>query len=320
LQALLLKIYYILFAHRKTAGSAACNKTGLSMNDLSPAIFPHTPASRRGSNSAESLLKARYRDGFVAPAIWNETLDLLLSHRSVRAYLPNALPDGTLEALIAAAQSAASSSNLQAWSVIAVEDSARKARLAALAGNQKHIAEAPLLLVWLADLNRLGKIAAASDQPAEALEYFDSFLVGVVDAALAAQNAVVALESLGLGGVYIGALRNKPLEVAAELGLPPNVFALFGLVVGHPDPSRPADVKPRLPQRAVFFREQYGFADAGLRDVQAYNERVRAFQLEQNLPQQDWSTQAGNRMRNADSMNGRHILREVLNQLGFGLK
>jgi nitroreductase len=290
------------------------------MNDLSSPNFPPSLAPYSAETSAKSLLQARYRHELPAPAAWNETLDLLLSHRSVRAYLPDALPDGTIDALVAAAQSAASSSNLQAWSLIAVEDKARKARLAALAGNQKHIDEAPLLLVWLVDLNRLSKIADAQQQPAGALEYFDSFLLGAVDAALAAQNALVALESLGLGGVYIGALRNKPLEVAAELGLPPNVFALFGLVVGKPDPARPADIKPRLPSQAVFFREQYGFGDAGLLDVEAYNERFRAFQLEQGLAQQDWSAQAGNRVRGVDSLHGREGLRDALHHLGFGLK
>jgi len=282
------------------------------MNDLS------SPAFREAS--AVSLLKARYRVTMPAPAIWNETLDVLLAHRSVRAYLPDALPDGTIETLVAAAQSAASSSNLQAWSVIAVEDAARKARLAALAGNQKHIVEAPLLLVWLADLNRLGQMAGAKQQPAGGLEYFDSFLLGAVDAALAAQNAVVALESLGLAGVYIGALRNKPLEVAAELALPPNVVAVFGLVVGYPDPARPADVKPRLPQKAVLFREQYNFDTDGPPAVEAYDQRCREFQREQGLPQQDWSSQASSRVRDKDALHGRHVLRDALHSLGFGLK
>jgi nitroreductase len=225
-----------------------------------------------------------------------------------------------VEILVAAAQSAASSSNLQAWSVIAVEDKARKARLAALAGNQKHIEEAPLLLVWLADLNRLQRVAAAQNQKAEALDYLESFLLCAVDAALAAQNAFLALESLGLGGVYIGALRNKPLEVAAELGLPPHVVALFGLVVGHPDPNRPADVKPRLPQQAVFFREQYGFGEAGLLDVAAYDERFKVFQREQGLAEQGWSIQAGKRVQDAGALNGRDVLRDALNRLGFDLK
>jgi len=289
------------------------------VNELSP-ISPPAPAEKPPAASAGKLLSARYREKLPEPAAWNETLDLIVSHRSVRAYLPDRLPDGTLDILVAAAQSAASSSNLQAWSVIAVEDPARKSRLAALAGNQKHIEEAPLLLVWLVDLHRLSNVAAAQNQPAGALDFIESFLLGAVDAALAAQNAVVALESLGLGGVYIGALRNKPAQVAAELGLPPHVFAVFGLVVGRPDPKRPADIKPRLPSRAVFFREQYGFGEAGLLDIAAYDQRFQAFQREQGLPEQGWSIQAGKRIRDAASLNGRDVLRDVLHELGFGLK
>ncbi len=59
----------------------------------------------------------------------------------------------------------------------------------------------------------------------------------MIDAALAAQNAVVALESLGLGTCYIGAIRNDPETVARELALPEGVFPVFGLTVGFPDPS-----------------------------------------------------------------------------------
>jgi nitroreductase len=276
-----------------------------------------TPAARAG---AESLLRDRYRQDLPVPAAWNDTLDVLLSHRSVRAYLPGPLPAGTLETLVAAAQSAATSSNLQAWSVVAVEDPARKARLAALAGNQKHIVEAPLFLVWLVDLARLGRMAEERGVPAEALPYLESFVVGVVDAALAAQSAVVALESLGLGSVYIGAMRNKPAEVAAELGLPPDVFALFGMAIGRPDPARPADVKPRLPQQAVLFREHYGWGDAQRDAIAAYDERMRGFQREQGQAEQGWTGPIGNRVRDAGSLSGRDVLRSVLHGLGFGLR
>ena len=68
----------------------------------------------------------------------------------------------------------------------------------------------------------------------------------------------MAAESLGLGTVYVGALRHHPEKVAAELNLPPNAFAAFGLAVGHPDPAVPGAVKPRLPQSLVLHREQYG--------------------------------------------------------------
>ncbi|MET3710822.1 nitroreductase [Sphingomonas trueperi] len=260
----------------------------------------------------------RYREPREAPGFWNETLDGLLSHRSVRAYLPDPVPAGTVELLVAAAQSAASSSNLQPWSVIAVEDPARKARLAALAGNQKQILDAPLFLLWIVDHYRLTSIGEAIGTPANALHFLESFLLGAVDTSLAAQNAVVALESIGLGSCYIGGIRNKPAEVAAELGLPPQSFALFGLTVGYPDPEAPASVKPRLPQDAVLFRERYGAA-ASPPAIAAYDRRLRSFQREQHMPERDWSDQATQRVRGADSIAGRDALRTILHGLGFRL-
>lgn len=271
--------------------------------------------------ASTTRLHERYRDAALRHAgAWNETLDTLLAHRSVRAYLPDPLPEGTLELLVAAAQSAPSSSNLQPWSVVVVEDPARKARLAALAGHQKHIVQAPVFLLWLVDLHRLEALGRARSVPSGALDYLELFLLGAIDTALAAQNAVVALESLGLGAVYTGGIRNQPAEVAAELGLPPKVFALFGLAIGHPDPAAPASVKPRLPQQAVLFREQYGEPEATTVALAAYDQRLRSFQREQGLPERDWTEQASQRVRGPEALAGRDVLHEVLRGLGFGLK
>lgn len=260
----------------------------------------------------QGLAQARYRLP-EAPDLAdpNGTLELLLDHRSVRAYLPDDLPEGTIETLVAAAQSAPSSSNLQVWSVVAVREPERKARLAALAGSQKHIVEAPLLLVWLIDFDRLTQIGELRGVRPEALDYMESFLLGSVDTSLAAQNAVVALESLGLGSVYIGGIRNKPAEVAAELDLPPRMFPLFGLVVGKPDPARPASVKPRLPQASVLFHERYAWTDAQEQAAWHYDGRLKQFQREQGMPE---------RTRGPWSMAGRHVLRDVLSGLGFDLR
>ncbi len=267
-------------------------------------------------------ITARYgEDHPSVPDAANTTIDLLLGHRSVRAYRPDPLPPGTIETLVAAAQSAASSSNLQVWSVVAVEEPERKARLAELAGSQRHIVEAPLLLVWLIDFHRLSELGAARGLRPEALDYTETFVLGAVDTALAAQNAVVALESLGLGSVYIGGIRNRPAEVAAELGLPPRVFPLFGLVVGRPDPSRPASVKPRLPQSSVLFRERYSAATDGLHaGASRYNRHLRRFQRSQAMAERDWTDVALERTRGPQSMAGRHILRDVLEGLAFPLR
>ncbi len=272
------------------------------------------------TEDAERLLHARYRAASDAlPLAWNSVLAGLLAHRTVRAYLPDPLPPGTLETLIAAAQSASTSSNLQTWSVIAVEDPARKARLADLAGGQTHIREAPLLLVWLADLSRLETIGRDRQLDLPGLRYLESFVLGVIDAALAAQNAMMALESLGLGACYIGAIRNKPLEVAAELALPPNVFAVFGMTIGTPDQARPADIKPRLPQPVVLHREQYG-AQPSQAVLDRYDDALIAFEHEQGMKPDRWTDKVLVRVRSAKSLSGRDVLRQALNTLGFPLQ
>ena len=284
------------------------------MSDVPLAYAPPDQADRLNGR-----LFDRYRHDLDLPVEWNETLDTVLSHRSVRAYAPDPVPEGAIELAVAAAQSAASSSNLQPWSVIAVEDPARKARLAALAGNQTQILQAPLFLLWIVDHQRLARIGEAIGTPANALHYLESFLLGAVDTSLAAQSAVVALESIGLGTCYIGGIRNKPAEVAAELELPPQSFALFGLTVGVPNPAAPASVKPRLPQDAVLFREIYEQADAPAA-LAAYDRRLRSFQREQNMIERDWTEQASQRVRGAESLAGRDVLRDVLHGLGFQLK
>lgn len=210
--------------------------------------------------SAEQLLHARYRDGAVPAGPWNEVIATILAHRSVRAFLRDPLPEGTLERLVAAAQSASTSSNLQTWSVIAVEHPERKARLAELGAGQQHIEVCPLYLVWCVDHSRLYLAASERQIVLGGLDYLKPFVVGVVDAALAAQNAGIAAKSLGLGFVYIGAMRNHPEQVAAVQGLPPHVMALFGMCIGYPDPDRPGDIKPRLPQSSVLHREEYSAA------------------------------------------------------------
>jgi nitroreductase len=277
------------------------------------------------SNGADSLrdqlrraIHDRYGTSpFTAAQSGNQTLVTLLSHRSVRAYLPDPLPPQTLELLIAAAQSAATSANLQTWSVVAVEEPDRKQTLSQLAGNQSHIRQCPLFLVWLTDLARLHDLAAQRGLTAEGLDYLEMFLTATVDAALAAQNATIAAESLGLGTVYIGGIRNQPDRVADVLQLPPH---LFGLCVGYADPSHPATVKPRLPQAAVLHRETYQLhpQQAAIAD---YNSIMQQFyQAQQMTVSGDWVQHSVQRIATAQALNGRDRLKDCLHRLGFPLR
>jgi nitroreductase len=270
--------------------------------------------------SPTDLIRERYGSNTFNPEhLWNETLATLLSHRSVRAYLPDALPSQTLETLIAAAQAAATSSNLQTWSVVAIEDPARKSTLARLAGNQEHINQCPLFLVWLADLARLDYLAAQRDLPAAGLDYLEMFVTAVIDASLAAQNATLAAESLGLGTVYIGGIRNQPEQVAKTLQLPPHLFAVFGLCVGYPDLAKLAAVKPRLTQAAVLHRETYNLAQQDAA-ITGYNEVMQQFYESQQMNiAGDWVEHSLKRVATAEALGGRDRLKEQLHRLGFPL-
>lgn len=271
-------------------------------------------------NSAKAAaLAARYgAEAMPAAGPWNDTMAVLLDHRSIRGYRPDPLPPGTLQTLIAAAQSAATSSNMQTWSVIAVMDPEKKKALAQIANNQKHIEDCPLFLVFLADLSRLDRMAAAEGIAFQGLPYAETFLVAAIDAALAAQNAVIAAESLGLATVYIGALRNDVEAVAHVLGLPKGAAGVFGLCVGYADPKAAAEVKPRLPQQAIVHFDSYVVPDeTSLRA--AYDARLAAFSQRNEMAHQTWTERVIARLAQTKALNGRDRLRAALGALGFPL-
>jgi len=266
-----------------------------------------------------SPLDLRYGTPGLPPGPSGPVVESLLAHRSVRAYLDRPLDPGTLETLVAAASSAPTSSNMQTWSVVAVEDPAHKDRIATLAGNQAFIRRAPLFLCWVADLSRLDRLGEARGQPLEGIRYLEAYMVALVDAALAAQNALVAAESLGLGTVYVGALRNRPAEVARELGLPRNAFAAFGLCVGWPDPAVASAVKPRLPQSLVLHRERYE-APGESEAVAAYDGTLADFSEANGMGRATWSGRMVKRVADAAALSGRDTMTETLKGLGFGLR
>lgn len=271
------------------------------------------------------LLAARYGtevpDGLLTGTD-NPIVRAQLAHRSVRHYAPTPLPERTLELLVAAGQSAATSSNLQTWSLIAIEDVARKSEAATLCGDQEFIRAAPLFLVFCADLARLTEISAQVEMPAEGLNYLEMFLMATINASLAAQNVALAAEALGLGICYVGAARNQPKELSALLKLPDRVFALFGMTVGVPAENDTSEVKPRLPQPAVCHREQYtGAAVERLRWIASYDDTLRAFDATQHRSASGgWTRRSAKRVATVESLTGRHILREFLQSRGFLLK
>lgn len=267
----------------------------------------------------QAALARRYGASIPPAGPWNETIATLLDHRSVRGFLSDPVPPGTLETLIAAAQSAATSSNMQLWSAIAVTDPAKRKVLAEIAGDQKHIEECPLYIAFIADMSRNERMSQAEQVTFENLPYLETFMVACIDAALAAQNAVVAAESLGLRTVYIGAMRNDPVRVHELLGLPAKAFVVFGLCVGYADPKSKNEVKPRLPQSTVLHYERYD-TNPEVRDRPAYDAEMAQFSARNEMQATTWTARMLNRMGPIKSMNGRERIRAALTKLGFEIR
>lgn len=178
------------------------------------------------------------------------TIELLCAHRSIRRFRAEAISAPQRAAIIASAQAASSSSFLQCSSLIRVTDPALRARLVPLTGGQQYVADAAEFWVFCADFQRNFDICPQA-QPGLA----EQLLTGVVDTAILAQNAVVAAESLGLGAVYIGGIRNNIAAVGELLKVPKHVLPLFGLCLGWP--AEQPDQKPRMPVAMMVHENQY---------------------------------------------------------------
>jgi FMN reductase (NADPH) len=205
----------------------------------------------------------------------NAVIELLQRHRSIRKFQPIPLTPEQIEAIVSSAQLASSSSNVQAYSLIAVRDPDTLTELARLSGNQAYIADCGLFIVFCADLHRSEEAAKRHDEPFHVNT--ESFIIATVDAALAAQNAAIAAESLGLGICYIGGIRNSSEEVSRLLKLPQRVYPVFGLCIGTPD-QEPSQ-RPRLPQAGVLHWNAYEeqTLQAG---IDAYDRTTEQYYLE----------------------------------------
>jgi len=271
------------------------------------------------------LLQQRYGNQ-VKPekVIMTPVVEAMLRHKSVRTFLPDALPEGAIETMVAAAQSASTSSALNQWSLVAVTDVALKKNIHDTVAREVKldrlpwILEAPALLLWVADSSRSAAITRDHGGDPFVLHYLDSFLMASVDATLAAQNAALAAESIGLGIVYLGVMRNIAKELASIINLPEHAFVTFGMALGHPDPSRTSAIRPRPAQPVVLHYNRYN--QDGYRDfVQGYEQACQDFRSQQKMSPKTWKAALHNSMTSMQYMGGRKDLREMVTEKGFKL-
>jgi len=219
----------------------------------------------------------------------NPTIELLNSHRSIRKFTEQKIPRELFRELIRAGQSAATSSHVQAYSVIHVVNPENRKKIAELAGGQNYIAECSDFLVFCADMKR--PTEAAQRAGAEVVHGMtEQLVIASVDTALMAQNVAIAAESEGLGLCYIGGIRNNPAEISEILRLPEHVYPVFGMCLGYADQD--PEVKPRLPAEAIL-KEDYYQDEQDEAQVAGFDETMKKYYLERTGGNKDtnWSEQ-----------------------------
>lgn len=203
----------------------------------------------------------------------NDVIALLKSHRSIRKYSNRPVSQEIVDTLVETGQCAATSSYIQACTVIQVRDKKTRNKLRECAAGQPYVSESPVFLVFCADMQRHRLACDMHDSPMLS-GYSEQFLTASLDCALFAQNVLIAAESIGLCGCYIGAIRNRIAEVDKLLGLPELVYPVFGLCLGYP--AQDPELKPRLPLQVVLKHERYDdSSDAAL--IGDYDASVRQY-------------------------------------------
>lgn len=191
----------------------------------------------------------------------NETIKLQLSHRSIRAFTKEKLTDEQVDTLINVAQHTSTSSFMQAYSIVGVTDPDKKKQLAEV-GNQNYIAEASHVFIMVVDQHRNKIIAEEAGKETNTLSSMNRFMSGYADALLAAQNIMIAAESMGLGGVFLGSLLNNAPQVDKIINTPEYAFPVLGIAIGHPDQE--PQLKPRLPRHFMYSEDTYTLPEKNL--------------------------------------------------------
>jgi nitroreductase/FMN reductase [NAD(P)H] len=219
----------------------------------------------------EEALAERFGVGCpVDPALPGlDELARIAGHRVHRRFLPRPVEPGLLRLLCACALSAPSKSDLQQADILVVRDRAKQEAITALIPDMPWIAQAPALLVFLADGSRLPAIARLRNKPFPN-DHLDLFFNAVVDGAIVLTTFIRAAAAVGLGCCPISAIRDRPDVVSDLLELPARVVPIAGLCVGWP--AEEGAITPRLDLTITLHEDRYQPGDRAAQ-IDAYDRR-----------------------------------------------
>ena len=163
----------------------------------------------------------------------NQIIQSLMARKSVRSFTDQEIPEEIIQVILEASTQAPTAGNQQLYTILRITDPEKKHRLSISCDHQPFIEKAKLVLVYCADcLKWYTAFKESGCDPRDPGE--GDLLLAVCDAVIAAQNAVVAAESFGIGSCYIGDIMENIEEQRDILDLPPYVFPAAMLVFGYP--------------------------------------------------------------------------------------
>lgn len=186
----------------------------------------------------------------------NDIIRALHARKSVRVFEEQPVSQTDKLAIIEAAMAAPSAGCQQMYSIIEITDQDIKEQLAESCDHQPFIATAPLVLIFCADMQKwYDAFVLAGANPR--IPGAGDFILSIQDATIAAQNAVTAAESLGLGSCYIGDIMEQCAFHRALLQLPNYVFPAAMLVLGYPTQQQKERTKPQRCTAAQILHENH---------------------------------------------------------------
>ena len=181
-------------------------------------------------------------------------MNSLISHRSIRQYKSDPVPENLLRDIIEAGTRASNTGNMQMYSVVITRDKDNKAKLAEYNFNQPSIVQSPVALTICADVHRFSRWCECRNAD-EGYHTLLWLLSSVLDASLFSQNICLAAEEKGLGICYLGSTLYNLQKVIDLMKLPKGVIPITTITMGYPDES--PELTERLPVEAVIHNETY---------------------------------------------------------------
>jgi len=212
----------------------------------------------------------------------NQVIKQLQNRRSVRSFTGEKVTPEHLTEILRAGQQSPTSINGQQISLVVVEDKATIAKIAEIAGGQQQVVDADKFILIVADFNRTSAAVDSKEKKQIIHESAEGIIVGAVDAGIMLNALQTAAESFGYGTTAIGGIRRNPDAMIKLLNLPKYTYPLVGTIIGVPDQSKPARLKPRVPFNSFVHFEKYD-TDAVKNGIAEYDRQLRKWWDEQNL-------------------------------------